>query len=135
MFDCNIERINGAGIFDRLAERQIDDADVVSGAVDQDPVERGDDRRDRSRAVCFEHAQRMDAGGRRNAFISTGRRGARTARNTRDVSTVAVRVVVAGWVELNDTACNRIAGAVEVIDGREVRMSRHARVDDGDADV
>ena len=50
------QRIGRAGFGDRVAERQVDDADVVVGAVSDRPVDAGDHVAREAAAIAAEHA-------------------------------------------------------------------------------
>ena len=87
------QRIDPVRLGDGRANRKIDDADVVGARVGGYPVQRGDDRADRSLALGVEHLQRHQRRVRRHPGLAAVRVESVAEDDAGDVRTVAVIVV------------------------------------------
>ena len=128
------ERVGVVGLEHARAERHVDDADVVGGAIGHRPVERLDDVADAAPALAVERLER-DQGGRRGD-TGPGAVGVVTVAgdDAGDVRAVAP-VVVAGVVAVDevDELGDPLGGAAGV--AQVVVVRRDARVDHRDADA
>ena len=79
--DGAAERVGGGRFGDRVAEREIDDADAVAARVGDRPVDAGDDVARIARAVAAEHAHVDEVHARRAA--ARVRRSSRASRPPR----------------------------------------------------
>ena len=113
------------GLDDRVADREVDDADAVFAAMLDDPFDRRDDVAGLADAAVVQHLERDDARAGRNTGVLPLRRAAVAGHHAGDVRAVPVAVV------------NALAGEIEPRRNArlEVGMQRHARVDHGDANA
>ena len=118
-----IQRIGPVRLDDRVADREVDDADAIQAAVLEDPFDRRDHVAGPADARVVQHLERHDIRTGRDAGVLPARRPAVPGHHPRDVRPVAVAVV------------NALAGEVQARrDARlQIGMERNARVDDGHA--
>ena len=128
------ERVGVVGLEHARAERHVDDADVVSGAIGHRPVERLDDVADAALALAVERLER-DQGGRRGDTgpgpVGVVAVAGDDAGDVRAVAPVVVARVVA--VDEVDELGDPLGGAAGV--AQVVVVRRDARVDHRDADA
>ena len=130
--DRAAQRVGGGRLGDRVAERQVDDADVVAPRVGNRPVDAGDDVARVARAVAAEHAH-VDEVHTRRAAARVRRRhprgcGRASADDARDVRAVPERIARDGRLVRDEVDPRDDAPG-------ERRMVGDARIDDGDADA
>ena len=109
------QRVGGGRLGHRVAERQVDDADVVAAAVGDRPVDAGDDVARQADAVRPEHPDVDQLGaGRDAAGVEVRHVRRRAADDARDVRAVAEQVRRAPEPETKltfATTCSSAPGA------------------------
>ena len=90
------QRIGLIALFDRLAQRKVDDTDVVICGVVEDPVESSEDVGAQASTQLIEHANRNDSGTWSRSLVGAGRQCPVTTEDAGNMGAVSERIVIGG---------------------------------------